>query len=234
MEKALSVWLIDDDTELTSLLSEYLCHNGLTCEIFNLGAPVLTALKQGKLPDLMVLDVMMPGLSGLQLLPSIRSHTDVPVIMLTGRGEEIDRILGLELGADDYISKPCNPRELLARVQAVSRRYNAIPQQVKKAQQNLSFHGIALDLGTLECTYMEQKIELTGIELSVLSELMKHSGQLISKADLTERILHRKLTAYDRSIDVHVSRVRQKLKQAGLTQDIIKTVRGQGYQFIAA
>lgn len=234
MEQSPLIWLIDDDIELTTLLNEYLTHNGLNCEVFNSGTLVLDALKQKKPPNLMVLDVMMPGLSGLQLLPSIRSLTDLPIIMLTGRGEEIDRILGLELGADDYIAKPCNPRELLARIQAVVRRYNAIPQQAKKAQQSLSFHGIALDLGTLECRYQDQKIELTGIELSVLSELMKHSGQLISKADLTERILHRKLTAYDRSIDVHVSRVRQKLKQAGLLDDIIKTVRGQGYQFIAA
>ncbi|NTS77429.1 response regulator transcription factor [Catenovulum sp. SM1970] len=225
------VWLIDDDTTLTELLSEYLEQNNFSVRCFDNGEPLLAALNKDESPDIMVLDIMMPGLTGLQLLPAIRNHVDTPVIMLTGRGDEIDRILGLELGADDYMAKPCNPRELLARIQAIVRRYQAAPTQSQGGQQ-IDHQGVNLDMGMLTCSYQDQTVDLTGIEFSVLAELVNNAGNLVSKADLTERVLHRKLTAYDRSIDVHVSRVRQKLKAAGLENDVIKTVRGKGYQFI--
>ncbi|AWB67031.1 DNA-binding response regulator [Saccharobesus litoralis] len=227
----IKVWLIDDDERLTELLTEYLSANDYNVQSFNSGQPLLNALSSGQRSDIMVLDIMMPGLSGLQLLPAIRSHTDTPVIMLTGRGDEIDRIIGLEMGADDYVAKPCNPRELMARIQAVVRRHKATPEPAA-THNKIDLHGIKLDLGMLTCHFLDTPIEFTGIEFSVLAELMKNAGQLLSKEILTEKILHRKLTAYDRSIDVHVSRVRQKLKQAGFDKDIIKTVRGQGYQCV--
>lgn len=232
-EQTTTVWLIDDDTTLTSLLQEFLSSNQLNVQTFEHGQLVLNELKNQNEPDIMILDIMMPGLTGLQLLPAIRNQTDVPIIMLTGRGDEIDRIIGLEMGADDYIPKPCNPRELLARINAVTRRHKYTPKMEIK-QTKLALHGLEIDLGMLTCIYQQQTLELTGIEFSVLVELIQHSGRLVSKEHLTEKILQRKLTAYDRSIDVHVSRVRQKLKQAGLEKDIIKTVRGQGYQCIVS
>ncbi|WP_111977723.1 response regulator transcription factor [Algibacillus agarilyticus] len=230
-EQTTIAWLIDDDTALTSLLQEFLESNQLRVKTFEHGQLVLTELKDQQPPDIMILDIMMPGLTGLQLLPAIRAQTDVPIIMLTGRGDEIDRIIGLEMGADDYIPKPCNPRELLARINAVTRRHQYTPK-IETTQTKLSLHGLEIDLGMLTCHYNQQELELTGIEFSVLVELLQQSGRLVSKEHLTEKILQRKLTAYDRSIDVHVSRVRQKLKQAGLDKEIIKTVRGQGYQCI--
>jgi len=220
--------LVDDDHGLSELLSEYLTSNGCRVEVAYSGEEALEKFRGAVCFNLVVLDIMMPGISGLEVLPAIRAHSSVPVIMLTGRGDDIDRILGLEMGADDYLAKPCNPRELLARIKAVLRRSGSQPIQPKQIQKQ----GITLDMGERTVLVHGEVLELTSTEFDVLGQLMKHAGEVVSKSDLTERVLHRKLMAYDRSIDVHVSRVRQQLRSKIPDCELIKTVRGVGYQFV--
>ena len=179
--------------------------------------------------DLVLLDIMMPGMTGLELLPVIRSSWHIPVIMLTGRGEDIDRILGLEMGADDYLGKPCNPRELLARIRAVLRRSEEPSSQQSSAV--VEMHGIRIDRGARRASVGTAVLQLTTAEFDVLNELMQNAGNVVSREDLTRKVLHRELTPYDRSIDVHVSRVRTALRPSFGERDMIVTVRGVGYRF---
>jgi len=223
--------LVDDDRQLSAMLSDYLTHEGYQVTTAADADEATALLNQPEQFDLLVLDIMMPGRSGLELLQSLRPALQLPVIMLTGRGDEIDRILGLEMGADDYLAKPCNPRELLARIRAVLRRAHYTEQTSQP--QVLEMQGIRLDPGRREVTVNKVPVELTSVEFNVLAELMRKAGEVLSKEQLTERVLHRKLTAYDRALDVHVSRLRQKLaQQLESAPELIKTVRGQGYQFI--
>ncbi|WP_151702215.1 response regulator transcription factor [Nitrincola alkalilacustris] len=223
--------LVDDDRQLSAMLSDYLAHEGYQVTTAADADEATALLSQPGQFDLLVLDIMMPGRSGLELLQSLRPALQLPVIMLTGRGDEIDRILGLEMGADDYLAKPCNPRELLARIRAVLRRAQYAEQASQP--QVLEMQGIRLDPGRREVRVNDALVELTSVEFNVLAELMRKAGEVLSKEQLTERVLHRKLTAYDRALDVHVSRLRQKLaQQHESAPELIKTVRGQGYQFI--
>jgi two-component system OmpR family response regulator/two-component system response regulator CpxR len=225
------ILLVDDDIELCELLAEYLRHEGFALEAAHDAESALARLAQGE-PDLLVLDIMMPDQSGLELLQQLRPRYKLPVIMLTGRGDAIDRIVGLEMGADDYLAKPCNPRELLARIRAVLRRSRSGGAPGGMPQRVLSLHGISLDPGLREVCVNGRLLELTGTEFNLLALLMQNAGQVMSKELLTERVLHRKLTAYDRALDVHLSRLRQKLARAGGERELIKTVRGLGYQFV--
>lgn len=235
---AQTLLLVDDDPDLCAMLAEYLGHEGYKVETVHSGAAALDALER-LTPDLMVLDIMMPGMSGLELLQQLRPRSAVPVLMLTGRGEAIDRILGLEMGADDYLSKPCHPRELLARVKAILRRCDGV-QPAAEPEQDGTFPAhrlvsgeLMLDPGQREVQFAGQPLQLTSAEFNVLAYLMQHAGRVLSKEELTRWVLHRELSAYDRAIDVHVSRVRQKLAAVmGDDQEMIKTVRGQGYQFV--
>jgi len=224
--------MVDDDCELCELLGDYLENEGFQVEFAHDADEAQHKLQRAERYQLMILDVMMPGRSGMDLLQEIRPRLQLPVIMLTGRGEDIDRILGLEMGADDYLSKPCNPRELVARIKAVLRRAGPKVNQTLFPDQQIDAAGIELDPGIREVRVGEQLLDLTGTEFNVLAYLMNNAGSVLSKEQLTELVLHRKLTAYDRAIDVHVSRVRQKLGRALPDQDVIKTVRGVGYQFI--
>lgn len=223
--------LVDDDRELTELLSQYLTFEGVIVSITNSAEQALDVLKSGKRFDLAVFDIMMPGISGLELLQQLRPTSNLPVIMLTGKGGDIDRILGLEMGADDYMAKPCNPRELLARIKAVLRRSNQATA-INKDNQKLTLMGVQLNPATREVKANNTLMDLTSAEFNVLHQLMLTPGVVVSKSLLTQKVLHRELTAYDRSIDVHLSRVRQKLSQLLQDQDLIKTVRGEGYLFI--
>ena len=228
------ILLVDDDTELSELLAEYLSNEGYEVETAASAELAIEYFDTGRAYDICVFDIMMPGLSGLELLQQVRPRIQTPVIMLTGRGDDIDRILGLEMGADDYLPKPANPRELLARIKAVLRRTQSIDQsssQQPQQPQPLSVGAISLDPQLRSAQVNATEIHLTSAEFNVLQTLMQAAGQLVSKERLTEEVLHRKLTAYDRAIDVHVSRVRIKLEQElpGLGE-AIKTVRGQGYQ----
>lgn len=227
--------IIDDDEALCQLLADYLTHEGYEVAAVHSAEAALARLEGDEAWDLLILDIQMPGASGLELLQQLRPRITTPVIMLTGRGDEIDRILGLEMGADDYLGKPCNPRELLARIRAVLRRAPSDPVAPEQAQlfpaRPVSQSGIELDPGTREVRAAGEVVELTSAEFNVLAYLMHNAGRVMSKEQLTELVLHRKLTAYDRALDVHVSRVRQKLSRY-TEAELIKTVRGQGYQFI--
>lgn len=227
--------IIDDDEDLCQLLADYLTHEGYRVDAVHSAEEASARLEGSEQWDLLVLDIQMPGASGLELLQQLRPRIKTPVIMLTGRGDEIDRILGLEMGADDYLGKPCNPRELLARIRAVLRRAGAEADAEEEDRlfptRPLSLCGIELDPGTRQVQVAGAEVELTSTEFNVLAYLMHNAGKVMSKEQLTELVLHRKLTAYDRALDVHVSRVRQKLSRQ-LDTELIKTVRGQGYQFI--
>lgn len=228
------ILFVDDDIELAELLGDYLVAEGFEVEHAFSAEEALPLLSEPNRYSIMLLDVMMPGKSGLELLQQIRPAITLPVLMLTGRGEDIDRILGLEMGADDYLSKPCNPRELVARIRAILRRSDIVEKQTLFPARPVEQFGIYLDPGRREAKVGNEVIELTGTEFNVLAYLMNNAGETLTKEQLTELVLHRKLAAYDRSLDVHVSRVRVKLAKLIVGQELIKTVRGVGYQFIKA
>ncbi|WP_028876547.1 response regulator transcription factor [Teredinibacter turnerae] len=230
MENLPLILLVDDDQELCDLIGEYLSAEGFAVDKAHSGQSALTRLASPPECQLIVLDIMMPGLSGLDVLQRLRPSNSTPVIMLTGRGDDIDRILGLEMGADDYLAKPCNPRELVARVRAILRRTQ---NPTSGDQHLLDVAGIQLSPADMQAKALGTPLQLTGAEFNTLKVLMQHPGQTQTKAFLTEQVLHRPLTAYDRSIDVHVSRIRQKLANAGI-HDIIRSVRGVGYQLLSA
>jgi two-component system OmpR family response regulator/two-component system response regulator CpxR len=233
-----TILLVDDDQDLAEMLKEYLEAQGFHCFCAHNGEAALSWLEQQSC-ELIVLDVMMPGMSGLELLPLLRARWDTPVIMLTGRGDDIDRIIGLEMGADDYLAKPCNPRELLARINAVLRRQQTrapTPTAVggsDKGHHKIISHNIELDPGQRKASHQHKTLSLTTVEFDMLELLMRHAGSPVSKDTLSEQALQRKLSAFDRSVDVHISRLRNKLKPCHTGDDLIKTVRGQGYQFIS-
>jgi len=218
------ILLVDDDLELCSLLARYLQKEGLTVSSVNDGERALEQLFSTQQYAAVVLDIMMPGVSGLEVLQRLRAQSDIPVIMLTGRGDDIDRIIGLEMGADDYLGKPCNPRELLARIKAVLRRSQTRIEITKPLQA----HGIHLNPGTLSAEVNGEALHLTSAEFSTLQLFLEHIGETLSKELLTERVLQRELSPYDRSMDVHISRVRNKLAEKGL-KNVIQSLRGRGY-----
>ena len=221
-----SILLIDDDQELSQLLSEYLTSEGFAVDKIHDGQQALEQLAQRDYA-LIVLDVMLPVRNGFDVLKTLRQHSQTPVIMLTAKGDTIDRVIGLEIGADDYLAKPCDPRELVARIRAILRR--AQPSEGGTAIEKLSSGKLHLHLGTRTASWDNRDANLTGTEFSVLEILVRRAGQVISKDEMTEQALNRKLTPYDRSIDVHVSNIRKKIAQAGSTRDLIINVRGAGY-----
>lgn len=217
--------IVDDDVELCSLLKEFLQREGFTIDCIHEGLAALEATRQGNY-DLVVLDVMLPGLDGFEALKRLRSESRVPVLMLTARGEDIDRIVGLELGADDYLPKPFNPRELTARVKAILRRTEA-----KATRGRVEVNGIVLDPGTREVTAGGKPVEVTTLEFDILEQLMRNAGRVVSRDGLMESLYNRKATPFDRSIDMHVSHLRRKLESE---RAVIKTIRGAGYQFVTS
>lgn len=231
MSENVKLLLVDDDQELCELMGQYLQSEGFEVSFAHSVEQALPLLQQDGRYDLLIFDIMMPGQTGLELLQQVRPRIQTPVIMLTGRGDDIDRIIGLEMGADDYLGKPCNPRELVARIRAVLRRSGHSPEP-EGSTEVLSLHKIQLDPGKRRVMVADSEIELTSAEFNVLAELMRGVGSIVSKDELTEKVLHRKLTAYDRAIDVHVSRVRQKLAAVIPDSELIKTVRGAGYMLV--
>jgi two-component system, OmpR family, response regulator CpxR len=217
--------LIDDDVELCSLLSEFLKREGFTVECVHDGVAGLERAAQPGV-DLVVLDVMLPGIDGFEILRRLRAHSKVPVIMLTARGEDVDRIIGLEIGADDYLAKPFNPRELAARIRAILRRYEARPPAAPSTR--IEVNGIALDPASREVFSNGKPIELTTFEFDILEMLLRSAGRVLSRDALMENFYNRKATPFDRSIDMHISHLRKKLERG---DSIIKTIRGVGYQF---
>lgn len=230
-----NILLGDDDVELTQLLQEYLHNHGIRCDCVHDGEAVIERLKvamhDGTPYDLLVLDIMMPKTDGLSVLRQLPAISDIPVIMLTAKGEEIDRIIGLELGADDYITKPCNPRELLARINAVIKRSRITSLGAASTEHMpLPESRLHLDQNQRICQIDGVELQVTGTEFDLLVALLKQKGEVVSKAWLSQNVLQRELQPFDRSLDVHVSRLRKKLQP--FHDESIKAVRGKGYQLV--
>jgi len=216
------VLLADDDVELSGMLKEYLEREGYAVTaVYDGEAAAERAIGGGY--QIVVLDVMMPKLDGVEALRRIRQSTRVPVLMLTARGDDIDRIVGLELGADDYVAKPCTPRELVARLRAILRR-----MQPQESGGPLRVAALVLWPEKRRAEWHGRALELTGTEFNLLEVLARNAGHVVSKKQLSELALGRPLARFDRSIDVHVSSIRQKLGAGGA---LIQTVRGIGYHF---
>jgi two-component system response regulator CpxR len=222
------ILIVDDDRALCRLLTDYLQLEGFVVDVAHDGDAALVQLRDAaKRPDLLILDVMMPGRDGLDTLRKLRMQHRLPVIMLSAKGEPVDRVVGLELGADDYLAKPCLPRELLARVRAQLRR------NAPATAANLQVGELRLQPSDRSAFIGEQELNLTGAEFSLLLALAHRAGELVDKAALTRAALGRELERFDRSIDVHVSRLRHKLADASATAPRIESVRGSGYLLIA-
>jgi two-component system response regulator CpxR len=220
--------LADDDIELCALLKEYFESEGFDVRLAHDGREALDELRKPGL-DLVVLDVMMPEVNGLDVLKELRRDSRLPVIMLTARGDDMDRILGLELGADDYVPKPCNPRELLARIRAVMRRAHG------PAEHGLiQVDDLELNQGNRTLRMAGEAVELTSTEFSILLTLLQHRGEVVSKRDLYMSALGREPVPHDRSVDMHVSNLRRKLGADPAGENRIETIRGIGYQYRVA
>lgn len=227
MEKP-QILLVDDDIDLVEMLKEYLVNDGFAVSTAYDGAVGATEALRGN-PALVVLDVMMPKLGGIDALKIIRASSRVPVVMLTAKGDDLDRILGLELGADDYVPKPCTPRELAARIRAILRRSATLPDNVPEQVQ----------VGDL-CLWPQQRraeragiaLDLTSTEFSLLELLVRNAGRPVSKEELSEHALGRALARFDRSIDVHMSSIRKKIGTTTDGRSRIQTVIRIGYQYL--
>jgi len=227
------ILVIDDDLELCELLNDYLAPEGFQVDTANDGERGVARALSGD-QALVVLDVMLPGLNGFDVLRRIREESRIPVIMLTARGDDIDRIVGLELGADDYRPKPFNPRELVARIRAIQRRSEVQQTQklvVGEKPVELQIGDITLNRASHSVKRDGKPVELTSVEFALLDVLLQRAGEVISRDQLVEKVLGRRLTAYDRSIDVHVSALRRKLGHRYCDSDRIKTIRGIGYLY---
>lgn len=224
------ILLIDDDVELCSMLIEYLGKNGFRVKTAHRGDTGLKAALQSPW-SLILLDVMLPGMDGFEVLKRIRAESTVNVLLLTARGEDVDRIVGLEIGADDYVPKPFNPRELLARMRAILRRA-AVP--VNQPSDVLRVDDLELDSAARKALKGGQKLDLTDVEFSLLEALMRSAGKVVSREDLSQSVLGRPFDPFDRSLDMHISRLRRKLVQGGSEDEKVKTIRGAGYQLALA
>ena len=220
-----TILIADDDTELCDLLREYLGQEGFGVRLAHDGEQALLESRRPGL-DAMVLDIMMPRMNGIDVLRNLRRESELPVIMLTARGDDLDRIIGLELGADDYLAKPANPRELLARIRAILRRSSS-----QSTVATLEIGDLVLNQSGRELQKDGQVVDLTSTEFSIIRLLLQHSGDVVEKKDLYLAALGREPVAYDRSIDMHVSNLRRKLGPAGDGSERINTIRGIGYQY---
>lgn len=221
------VLLVDDDAELGGMLREYLQQEGFDAVHVQDGEQGVSEALSGTYA-IVVLDVMMPRLGGLEVLRRIRAQSHLPVLMLTAKGDDLDRVLGLELGADDYVPKPCTPRELVARVRAILRRAQGggdVPQRIEVGP-------LVVWPQRRSAQWGETSLTLTSTEYNLLEALARNAGHPVSKADLCQQALGRPLARFDRSIDVHMSSIRQKLAQQGADPGVIQTVRGIGYQLL--
>ena len=228
------ILLIDDDDELAELLTEYLASENISVTSCLDGASGLAKAFDDTF-DLILLDVMMPTLNGFEVLKALGGNHKTPILMLTARGDDNDRILGLELGADDYLAKPFKHRELLARINAIFRRIAIVKTQSPSeniiSNEQTSINQVRVNKATREIFCKDILLELTGTEYLVLLYMMENHSKIISKAEMSENILQRKLSAYDRTVDVHVGNVRRKLLAVDPI-DKFKTVRGAGYVFL--
>lgn len=229
MSSAIQILLVDDDVELSSMLCDYLVQEGYAATAVHDGQAGVSEALTGKY-SVVVLDVMMPRLNGIEALRKIRRGSNVPVLMLTAKGDDMDRIVGLELGADDYVPKPCLPRELVARLRAILRRSVLATEAASVAPLQVGLLSVFPAQRRVE--WDAQVIELTGTEFNLLEILARNAGRPVSKSDLSEQALSRPLARFDRSIDVHLSSIRHKLGCLTDGRSCIQTVYRQGYQLI--
>jgi len=225
------VLLVEDDQELCHLVKEYLFMEGMEVTLSHDGRNVLDlALSEDY--DVLVLDVMLPGNNGLQLLRKVRIRSPIPIIMLTARCEEIDRVIGLEHGADDYISKPCSPRELAARIRAVLRRLKpSLVPNLFHPVQRVEIGDLTIDKGSRRCSLRGEPIRLTGTEFLLLEVLGRSRGNVVSRKELMQKVFDRQLSPLDRSIDVHISNLRKKLGSHADGTERIRNIRNVGYLY---
>lgn len=223
------ILLIDDDVELCEMLTDYLGRYALRICAVHRGDTGLEAVRGREWP-MILLDVMLPGMDGFEVLKQIRTFSSASVILLTARGEDVDRIVGLEMGADDYLPKPFNARELLARIRAIRRR-SATPVAAGKSAA-LTVEDLVLDPAARTVMQGDEQIVLTDVEFTLLEVLMRSQGKVVEREGLAEEVLGRKFSPFDRSLDMHVSRLRKKLAGDGSSDDRVKTVRGTGYQLV--
>ena len=233
MSPADRILVVDDDSEIRALLEEYLSRQNLRVTAVADGPSMEQAMEDGHF-DLVVLDVMLPGEDGISLCRKLRRHSNIPVIMLTARGEQDDRITGLETGADDYLAKPFNPRELLARIKSVLRRTRSLPQDLEVEDVRVfRFGGWRLTTATRQLQSADgMAVPLSGAEYRLLSIFLRYPGTVLSRDRLTELLHGREHNLpFDRSLDVQVSRLRQRLRDGGREPGIVHAVRGRGYVF---
>jgi two-component system response regulator CpxR len=221
------ILIVDDDVELCELVREYLVGEGFHIEAVHTGPDGLKRALEGEYA-LVVLDIMLPGKNGLDVLRELRQKSKIPVLILTARGEDVDRIVGLEIGADDYLPKPFNPRELLARIRAILRRYQGA---ATPSAGPVAVGDIELDPGAHVVRRDGDTVELTSVEFSLLEALLRQAGHVVTREQLVNDVLGRKFMPYDRSVDMHISKLRKKLGELPDGSERIKAIRGVGYLY---
>lgn len=227
-----TVLLIDDDVDLCAMLTDYLGRHGFDISSAHNGEAGLKLALAGSY-SMILLDVMLPGLDGFEVLRRLRFSSSMSVLLLTARGEDVDRIVGLEIGADDYLPKPFNPRELLARMRAILRRGNRaeLPKlNPRQVSDSVSALGLELDASARTVNCSGKPVSLTDVEFALLQTLMRSVGEVVERERLAEAVLGRKLHPFDRSLDMHISRLRRKLEETCSLGERVKTIRGVGYQ----
>lgn len=221
------ILVVDDEANLRNLVKAYLEAEGYTVYLAEDGTEGLSAYRQYK-PDLVILDIMLPGIDGIEVLQQLRRESDVYVLMLTSRSEEMDRIVGLTVGADDYVTKPFSPRELVARVKAILRRQRQIP---RPDEDVLGFAHIQIDVQRHQVWCDDEPVELTALEFKLLNTLAQHAGMVLSREQLLERVWGYDFYGEERVVDVHIGRIRQKIESDPSNPRFIQTIRGVGYKF---
>lgn len=224
------ILLVDDDVELCDLLREYMANEGFHLETVHTGAEGLVKAVDGNY-SLLVLDIMLPDIQGLDVLRRVRAESRLPVLMLTARGNEMDRIIGLEVGADDYLPKPCNPRELVARIRSILRRVTPDRSVEVTAPERIVVGALELDPGSKVARESGRLLDLTIVEYELLQMLATAAGQVVTREDLVRNVLGREFSPYDHSLDVHVSNLRKKVGRLADGAERIRNVRGVGYLY---
>jgi two-component system response regulator CpxR len=232
VQKMNRILVIDDDEELCELLTDYLGPEGFVVEAVHDSEKGIKRALSGE-HEFVVLDVMLPGVSGFEVLRTVRKSSDIPVLMLTARGEDVDRIVGLEMGADDYLPKPFNPRELVARIRAIRRRGETKEKEKKQTglPEQIAVGDVEMDSGARTVKRTGKTVELTAVEFDLLEMLLRAAGHVVPRRELVQKVLGRGLDPYDRSIDVHISSLRKKLGHKIKGIERIKTIRGVGYLY---
>jgi DNA-binding response OmpR family regulator len=226
------ILIIDDDEELCDLVSEYLTVEGFETEAVNEGDEGLKRAVSGEY-DLVILDVMLPKMNGFEVLRNLREKSKMPVLMLTARGDDMERIVGLEIGADDYMPKPFNPRELVARLRAILRRVHVEDESDGAASEKLQVDDLEISPRSRSARIEGKEVSLTSVEFDLLTTLLKNAGNIVKKEELSEKVLERKLSPFDRSLDMHISNLRKKLGTRNDGGERIKTIRSVGYIYTA-